>query len=53
VSKLIGCESFSAPASDTAGITEAMGVEEVDFEADSAGVLYHLKYEISSFVEGE
>jgi hypothetical protein len=41
VSKLIGCESFSGPPSDTAG---AIGVEEVDFEKDSTGILYHLEY---------
>ena len=41
MSKLIGCESFSAPPSDTAGIT--IGVEEVDFEGDSPGILYHLE----------
>lgn len=36
MSKLIGCESFSAPLSDRAGTT---GVEE-----DSTGILYHLEY---------
>ena len=44
MSKSIGWESFSAPPSDTAGITEGIGVEEVDFEEDSRGILYHLEY---------
>lgn len=53
MSKLIGWESFSAPPSDTA---EAIGVEEVGFEADSTGILYHLEYTRLvrySFVDGE
>ena len=51
VSKSIGCESFSAPPSDTAGITEVIGAEEVDFEEDSTGILYHLQLcEISTIV---
>ena len=56
MSKLIGCESFSAPPSETAGIAEAIGVEAVDFEEDSTGILYHLEYmrfSYYSFVRGE
>ena len=44
MSKSIGCESISAPPSDIAGITEAIGAEEVDFEEDSMGILYRLDY---------
>ena len=45
VSKLSGCESFSsALPSDAAGITEAICVEEVNFEGDSTGMLHHLEY---------
>ena len=40
MSKLIGCESFS----DTAGIPKVIGVEEVDFDEDSTGMLYHLEH---------
>jgi len=42
VSKLTGCESFSTPPSDAAGMTE--GIAFVGEAEDSMGMLYHLEY---------
>ena len=45
MSKLSGCELFSAlPSDTTSGITEFIGIEDVGFEDDSTGMLYHLEY---------